>query len=437
VIIGKKGPLSLSLAVGVAAFVALLSQSSGASVSLSHSSARTTVGATYVALGDSYSSGEGLPVLDPMNGSIPREYLLRKWMAVIDRRIPFRYWSRRPRGIPRALVLSHVREWQPDRRMTFRRSPRAAPSSQERTGAFSTRRAFSYPNQDRFADDRGKRPRLLQSVGRVRRSNGPAWSAPLRRAVSGPERFAGQMHVHSCPRQECRDVEPRSEPVARRFLIDTYTKILNAAPAATLFVVTYPQLLTTNPVTNFCPLTRALHVNDISFYLGIDPVQVTKFNALESDLNSDIAQAAQQVNQTLGTNRIAIVNVNALTTDQGQSCNTATMSHSIVNGVLFAPGESLVKIYDDCIHGTNSLVARCTKSISVVKNDFIAKRLIAPKEGRATHHGPRRHCGDSRVNGPRRSGCPDADRIALDRESVPIPWAPRVLARRLTECPRK
>jgi hypothetical protein len=172
---------------------------------------------------------------------------------------------------------------------------------------------------------------------------------------------------------------PGQNPSLEGSLIDTYTKILNAAPAATLFVVTYPQLLTTNPVTNFCPLTRALHVNDISFYLGIDPVQVTKFNALESDLNSDIAQAAQQVNQTLGTNRIAIVNVNALTTDQGQSCNTATMSHSIVNGVLFAPGESLVKIYDDCIHGTNSLVARCTKSISVVKNDFIAKGSLHPK----------------------------------------------------------
>ena len=158
---------------------------------------------------------------------------------------------------------------------------------------------------------------------------------------------------------------PGQNPSLEGSLIDTYTKILNAAPAATLFVVTYPQLLTTNP--------------DISFYLGIDPVQVTKFNALESDLNSDIAQAAQQVNQTLGTNRIAIVNVNALTTDQGQSCNTATMSHSIVNGVLFAPGESLVKIYDDCIHGTNSLVARCTKSISVVKNDFIAKGSLHPK----------------------------------------------------------
>jgi hypothetical protein len=121
-----------------------------------------------------------------------------------------------------------------------------------------------------------------------------------------------------------------------------------------------------------------LHVHGVSFFLGIDPTQVMAFNALESELNSDIAHAAQQVNQSFGSNRIVIVDVNALTKRDGRSCTSATNSHPLINGVLFAPGESLAKLYDDCIHGTHSLVARCTESISAVKTNFIAKGSLHP-----------------------------------------------------------
>lgn len=379
-IIGKKGPLSLSLAVGVAAFVALLSQSSGASVSLSHSSARTTVGATYVALGDSYSSGEGLP------GARPDEWLNTEGVPTskVDGcdRSPYSF----PVLVAKAegdtasfsfVACSGVATGSTDDVSSFTKGgsllagANGEPSQLDALSATRTK----IVSLTIGGNDLGFSKVLAACAGAMAQLGPLHYVAPSAAPNASPAKCTSTL-------ARARSVamsSPGQNPSLEGSLIDTYTKILNAAPAATLFVVTYPQLLTTNPVTNFCPLTRALHVNDISFYLGIDPVQVTKFNALESDLNSDIAQAAQQVNQTLGTNRIAIVNVNALTTDQGQSCNTATMSHSIVNGVLFAPGESLVKIYDDCIHGTNSLVARCTKSISVVKNDFIAKGSLHPK----------------------------------------------------------
>jgi hypothetical protein len=380
VIIGRRGSLSLSLAVGVVAFVVLFGQGSSASAPHSHSIAPATAGATYVALGDSYSSGEGLP------GARPDEWLTTSSAPTskadgCDRSsYSFPVLVAKAEGDTGSFdfaACSGVSTGSADDVTSFTK------------GGSLLGGANGEPSQlDALSPTRTKLISLTIGGNDLGFSKVLAACAGAM-AQLGPLRYVASSAVPNASPAKCTSTlaqamsvataSPGQEPSLEGSLIDTYSKILNAAPSATLFVVTYPQLLTTKPIMNFCPLTGALHVHAVSFYLGIDPDQVTEFNALESDLNADIVLAAQKVNQSVGANRIVVVDVNRLTTDDGQSCNTATMSRSIINGVLFASGDSLAKLYEDCIHGGHSLIGRCRQSISAVKNDFIAKGSLHPK----------------------------------------------------------
>jgi len=161
-------------------------------------------------------------------------------------------------------------------------------------------------------------------------------------------------------------------------LIDTYTKILDAAPNATLYVLNYPQLFSVSKVSTFCPLTGAIRVGPASVYLGVTPSQLTDINGLELDLNADIAAAVQQVSVTLGTGRIEVVNVNTLTTSQGQTCNTKTSSKSIINGVIFSLPNSIATLYGDCFK-KGGLIPNCSGALSAAEGNIIAKGSVHPK----------------------------------------------------------
>jgi hypothetical protein len=172
---------------------------------------------------------------------------------------------------------------------------------------------------------------------------------------------------------------PASPPSLEGALVDTYTKILDAAPNATLFVLNYPQLFATSSVATFCPLSSAIRVGPVSLYLGISPSQLSDVNNLELDLNSDIATAVQQVSQTLGTSRIELVNDNLLTSPYGLTCNTKNMANSDINGVLFSLPDALSSTYGDCFLRSETLVPHCKGALSAAKSNIVAKGSLHPK----------------------------------------------------------
>ena len=161
-------------------------------------------------------------------------------------------------------------------------------------------------------------------------------------------------------------------------LVDTYTKILDAAPNATLYVLNYPQLFSVSKVSTFCPLTGVIKFGPASVYLGVGPSQLTAINRLEIDLNADIASAVQQVSAALGTSRIEVVDVNTLTTSDGQTCNTKTSSKSIINGVIFSLPNSTAALYGDCFK-KGGLIPNCSGALSAAESNIVAKGSVHPK----------------------------------------------------------
>jgi hypothetical protein len=170
-----------------------------------------------------------------------------------------------------------------------------------------------------------------------------------------------------------------SSPSLDGALVDTYTQILNDAPNATLFVLNYPQFFSTSSVPKFCPLTGAIRVGPASLYLGVTSSQLSDINNLELELNADIATAVQQVNQTLGTTRIDLVNDNLLTSANGLTCNTKTMSQSDINGVIFSVPGSVSTLFRDCFLQKDDLVPHCGGALSAIKSNIIAKGSLHPK----------------------------------------------------------
>lgn len=170
-----------------------------------------------------------------------------------------------------------------------------------------------------------------------------------------------------------------SPPSLEGALVDTYSQILNAAPNATLFVLNYPQFFSTSSIPTFCPLTGAIRVGLASLYLGVTSSQLSDINNLELELNSDIATAIQQVNQSLGTTRIELVNDNLLTSRDGLPCNTKTMSKSDINGVIFSLPGSISTFFKDCFLQKGDLVPHCGTALSAIKSNIIAKGSLHPK----------------------------------------------------------
>jgi hypothetical protein len=143
-------------------------------------------------------------------------------------------------------------------------------------------------------------------------------------------------------------------------LMSVYRQILTKAPAARLAVLNYPQLLTTATVSGFCPLTGgvrlAFPVGPIgigaTFYLGFTADQVATFDALEQSVNAAIDQAVTTVaGQAKYSGRIRLVDVNSATTRGAQPCSTKTMARADINGVLAAPGAGISNLFDCVKHG--------------------------------------------------------------------------------------
>ena len=128
-------------------------------------------------------------------------------------------------------------------------------------------------------------------------------------------------------------------------LVDTYEQILNQAPNARMVVLTYPQLLTPNDIAEnaFCPLTVGFpgaYIGTTS-YLGFTSNVQAKFNQLETLLNADIRSAVAKVAgswQFQDQIKLTDDDINAMSSSKAQPCNTKTMSASQINGIRFAGG---------------------------------------------------------------------------------------------------
>jgi hypothetical protein len=80
----------------------------------------------------------------------------------------------------------------------------------------------------------------------------------------------------------------------------------------------------------------------------------------------------------LGTGRIEVVNVNTLTTSEGQTCNTKTSSKSIINGVIFSLPNSIATLYGACFK-KGGLIPNCNGALSAAEGNIVAKGSVHPK----------------------------------------------------------
>ena len=154
-------------------------------------------------------------------------------------------------------------------------------------------------------------------------------------------------------------------------LVKTYETILNNATKARLAVLTYPQMLVPKqiPAKNFCPLTSEGLVKSTVIYAGFNSKVQGEINAMEYGVNKDIASAVAAVgSDPKYQGRIRLVNVTTATTPYAQPCNTKTMNRSDINGIKFAPGDGFAQLVR-CISRSN-FGATC--------NNFIATESLHP-----------------------------------------------------------
>jgi GDSL-like Lipase/Acylhydrolase family len=351
----------------------------GESTPVASATIRSSTGASYVAMGDSYASGEGIP------GSLPDQWLSTTGEPTskidgCDRSAlayPIVASMAEGYGSSMAFVAcSGATTGSPDDESSFTTGGSVIKGAHgERSQLDALSANTTIVSLTVGGDDLGFSALLASClgleahVGRINYVLSPlsAYDAP------------GECSHTLAQAQEIATAEPTSDPSLEGALDDTYTRILQDAPNATLYALTYPQLLTQTRIGTFCPLTGAGHVGPLSIYLGFTSSIVKALNELEAELNADIENAAQQVNATNGAHRIVVVNVAALTSNDGQTCNPKTMSRSIVNGILFVPGASLTTVLDGCDHAKIALILRCLKSPPTDLADAISKGSIHPK----------------------------------------------------------
>ena len=170
-------------------------------------------------------------------------------------------------------------------------------------------------------------------------------------------------------------------------LISTYEAILNDAPNARLAVLTYPQILTPKqiPTSKFCPLTGGMLIpkTDTTAYLGFNSKVQGDFDTMETAANSDITSAVAAVALLPEyQGRIRVVDTTSITSSYAQPCNTTTMSQSDINGIDLALGDGIIQLYR-CIFRTNSgascmnLIATRTLHPTKIGHERMASALEA------------------------------------------------------------
>ncbi|MGA2969764.1 MAG: SGNH/GDSL hydrolase family protein [Acidimicrobiales bacterium] len=370
--------VSLFLGCGVIGIAHASAISTGAK---SSAEALDTAPATYVALGDSYSSGEGIPGPSPdpwLNTSgIPwsskdgcdRSALAYPLLVAQDIEVTSSFQFRACSGAVTGSTYdaSNFSKGSPSvllGKKDFEASQLTSLSSATTTISLTV-----------GGDDLGF-AKVLAACAGVMVKEGPFSDVFASRA---PGASSARCSSDLAQSRSIATSTSSSPPSLEGALVDTYTQILDAAPNAALFVLNYPQFFSTSSVARFCPLTGAIRVGPASLYLGISPSQLRDINDLELELNSDIATAVQQVDQALGPNRIVLVNDNLLTSANGLTCNTKTMSTSDINGVIFSLPGSISTFLGDCFLGKDDLVPHCSEALSAAKSNIIAKGSLHPK----------------------------------------------------------
>jgi lysophospholipase L1-like esterase len=150
-------------------------------------------------------------------------------------------------------------------------------------------------------------------------------------------------------------------------LTKTYATILSDAPNARLAVLTYPQLLTTTNIPSFCPLTRGVDVGSANVTLGFSKSDVVTIDRLESATNEVIMNVVDQLGaEPIYAGRIAVTNMTPLTLAHAQPCDLKTMNASYLNGIQLTPG-----------HEISQFIA-CKREATVSCNGLVADDTLHP-----------------------------------------------------------
>jgi hypothetical protein len=130
-----------------------------------------------------------------------------------------------------------------------------------------------------------------------------------------------------------------------------YQQIFIHAPNTELAVLNYPQLFTES-APEFCPVAPGISLSSVfkvpsaQLSVGYSASQISQFNRVENELNAAIASAVSDVS-ALGHD-IRLVDVNILTRAEAIPCNLATNGRSDINALRFSVGSPLTTIVKNC-----------------------------------------------------------------------------------------
>jgi hypothetical protein len=139
-----------------------------------------------------------------------------------------------------------------------------------------------------------------------------------------------------------------------------YKQIFSDAPNTELAVLNYPQLFTDSPPT-FCPVARGiglssrLKVRSAQLNVGYSASEISEFDLVENELNAAIASAVSNVS-ALGDN-IRLVDIDSLTRAAAIPCNLATNARSDMNALRVTVGSPLTTVVENCHFDLAHLIA--------------------------------------------------------------------------------
>jgi len=170
-----------------------------------------------------------------------------------------------------------------------------------------------------------------------------------------------------------------------------YAQIFVRAPNAEIAVLNYPQLFTQSSPPAFCPvaggasLFSVFKVRSAQLGIGYSKSQVSKFNLVESELDSAIASAVSDMS-ALGHN-IQLVDVNSLTKASAIPCNVATNGQSDINTLRFSVSSPLRTLVDNChfdlahLLSLRPFVSCPANEADVFLQHIVATETFHPKRG--------------------------------------------------------
>jgi hypothetical protein len=169
-----------------------------------------------------------------------------------------------------------------------------------------------------------------------------------------------------------------------------YAQIFVRAPNTELAVLNYPQLFIQSP-PGFCPVAGAtslfsvFKVRSAQLGIGYSKSQVSEFDRMESELNTAIASAVSDMS-ALGHN-IRLVDVNSLTMASAIPCNAATNGQSDINALRFSVASPLKTLVENChfdfahLLSLRSFVSCPSNEADVFLQRIVATETFHPKQG--------------------------------------------------------